>query len=100
MNLNHSIGTQGFAIIPEVLQPDDLTELVSDLRRSDWPRSRAGIRHAMKLPSVMKAAHDSRLLGIARLALGQDAFPFRATVFDKSPTANWLVVWHQDTVSR
>jgi len=45
----------------------------------------------------MKAAHDSRLLGIARLALGQDAFPFRATVFDKSPTANWLVVWHQDT---
>jgi hypothetical protein len=21
----------------------------------------------------------------------------RATLFDKSPTANWLVVWHQDT---
>jgi hypothetical protein len=23
--------------------------------------------------------------------------PFRATLFDKSPTSNWLVVWHQDT---
>ena len=23
--------------------------------------------------------------------------PFRATLFDKSPVANWLVVWHQDT---
>ena len=23
--------------------------------------------------------------------------PFRATLFDKSPQANWLVVWHQDT---
>jgi ectoine hydroxylase-related dioxygenase (phytanoyl-CoA dioxygenase family) len=23
--------------------------------------------------------------------------PFRATLFDKSPDANWLVVWHQDT---
>lgn len=23
--------------------------------------------------------------------------PFRATLFDKSAAANWLVVWHQDT---
>jgi ectoine hydroxylase-related dioxygenase (phytanoyl-CoA dioxygenase family) len=33
----------------------------------------------------------------ARAVLGPDAFPFRATLFDKSPAANWLVVWHQDT---
>ena len=25
------------------------------------------------------------------------AQPFRATLFDKSASANWLVVWHQDT---
>jgi ectoine hydroxylase-related dioxygenase (phytanoyl-CoA dioxygenase family) len=29
--------------------------------------------------------------------LGADVFPYRATLFDKSPEANWLVVWHQDT---
>ena len=29
--------------------------------------------------------------------LGPQAFPFRATIFDKSKDANWLVVWHQDT---
>ena len=23
--------------------------------------------------------------------------PFRATLFDKSPVSNWLVIWHQDT---
>lgn len=34
---------------------------------------------------------------IAQEVLGEEAFPFRATLFDKSPTANWLVVWHQDT---
>jgi ectoine hydroxylase-related dioxygenase (phytanoyl-CoA dioxygenase family) len=34
---------------------------------------------------------------VARDVLGYDAFPFRATLFDKSPTSNWLVVWHQDT---
>ena len=34
---------------------------------------------------------------MAQDVLGNDAIPFRATLFDKSPTSNWLVVWHQDT---
>src|SRR5437879_8193472 len=51
----------------------------------------------MKLATVASMARGSRLLGIAQQILGSGAFPFRATLFDKSPTANWLVVWHQDT---
>ena len=42
-------------------------------------------------------ANDVRLLGIARNILGESAFPFRATLFDKSPGANWLIAWHQDS---
>ncbi len=34
---------------------------------------------------------------LACSVLGRAAFPFRATLFDKSPKSNWLVVWHQDT---
>jgi ectoine hydroxylase-related dioxygenase (phytanoyl-CoA dioxygenase family) len=37
------------------------------------------------------------MLDIARQFVGPAAVPFRATLFDKSPAANWLVVWHQDT---
>jgi ectoine hydroxylase-related dioxygenase (phytanoyl-CoA dioxygenase family) len=37
------------------------------------------------------------MIAIAQRALGEDAVPFRATLFEKSPEANWLVVWHQDT---
>jgi len=37
------------------------------------------------------------MLAIAQSILGGGAFPFRATLFDKSSEANWLVVWHQDT---
>jgi ectoine hydroxylase-related dioxygenase (phytanoyl-CoA dioxygenase family) len=37
------------------------------------------------------------MLGIARSALGADALPYRATLFNKSAKANWSVVWHQDT---
>lgn len=46
---------------------------------------------------IATLARDPRLLRIACELLGDDAFPFRATLFDKSPDANWLVVWHQDT---
>src|SRR6266849_9441299 len=71
--------------------------LLDAFSRLDLPRSRAGVRHAMRLPAVAKIARSELLLGIAQVVLGGEAFPFRATLFDKSPTANWLVVWHQDT---
>jgi ectoine hydroxylase-related dioxygenase (phytanoyl-CoA dioxygenase family) len=55
------------------------------------------MRHAMRNASVASIARDPRLLSLARDVLGNDAIPFRATLFDKSLTTNWLVVWHQDT---
>jgi ectoine hydroxylase-related dioxygenase (phytanoyl-CoA dioxygenase family) len=64
---------------------------------SPLTRTRAGIRHAMRHSSVAELAADSRLCGLASAALKQPAVPYRATLFDKSPDSNWLVVWHQDT---
>jgi ectoine hydroxylase-related dioxygenase (phytanoyl-CoA dioxygenase family) len=90
------IQEHGFAIIPGILEPKDVAGLLDELGRVNLPRSRAGVRHAMRLPTVAAVAQDERLMGIARETLGGKAFPFRATLFDKSPTANWLVVWHQD----
>ena len=37
------------------------------------------------------------MLSIASRYIGVSPVPFRATLFDKSRNANWLVVWHQDT---
>ena len=51
----------------------------------------------LRSASVAALASDPRLLNIACQVLGAEARPFRATLFDKSPTSNWLVVWHQDT---
>lgn len=97
MGLAESVGKQGFAVIPELLSPRDIDRLLRELSRADLPRSKAGVRHAMKLPAVSEFAGRAPLLEIATEILGKAAIPFRATVFDKSPTANWLVVWHQDT---
>jgi hypothetical protein len=39
----------------------------------------------------------SAFFSIAREILGQAAISFAATLFDKSPSSNWLVAWHQGT---
>jgi ectoine hydroxylase-related dioxygenase (phytanoyl-CoA dioxygenase family) len=92
-----SIEEHGFAVIPEVLTPEEVAQLLKDLARSTPRRTKAGVRHILGHASVAKLAQEPRLIEIARAVLGSDAFPFRATLFDKSPDANWLVVWHQDT---
>jgi ectoine hydroxylase-related dioxygenase (phytanoyl-CoA dioxygenase family) len=51
----------------------------------------------MDHPAVACVASDPRMLLIARRFLDAEPIPFRATLFDKSPQNNWLVVWHQDT---
>ncbi len=48
-------------------------------------------------PAVASLASDPRLHDIAAGVLGRSARPFRATLFDKSATSNWLVSWHQDS---
>jgi ectoine hydroxylase-related dioxygenase (phytanoyl-CoA dioxygenase family) len=75
----------------------EMENLSPELANCPLPRSRAGIRHILQHPAVATLANDSRLMDIAKEVLGPNAFPFHATLFDKSPQANWLVVWHQDT---
>ena len=91
--LEHS----GFAILNGVFGSEETDLLLNELNQEELPHSRAGIRHALTIPEIARVASESRLLDLARGALGSRATPFRATLFDKSPGSNWLVVWHQDT---
>ena len=92
------IEQDGYAILPNVLAPHEVEQLLVSLQDVGSRRhSRAGIRHLLSHPAVTQIATDTRLLGIAQSVLGPDAFPFRATLFDKSSEANWLITWHQDT---
>ena len=49
-------------------------------------------------PSIAKLARDPRMMEIARAVLVTEPTVFRATFFNKSSVANWLVAWHQDRV--
>jgi ectoine hydroxylase-related dioxygenase (phytanoyl-CoA dioxygenase family) len=94
--LTSLINDQGFAIVPGVLAQSEINNLLNAVSEIE-SKGKAGIRHALKNSAIQALADDPRLLKISREILGESAFPFRATLFAKSPDANWLVVWHQDT---
>jgi ectoine hydroxylase-related dioxygenase (phytanoyl-CoA dioxygenase family) len=97
LDIRSAINENGFMLIQELFPHSAVSQLLEALNHSQLKRSRAGARHILSHPGVNSLAVDSRLLNIAQDVLGPAAFPFRATLFDKTATANWLVVWHQDT---
>jgi ectoine hydroxylase-related dioxygenase (phytanoyl-CoA dioxygenase family) len=92
-----AVTERGFAIVPFVITTNESESILSELNHAQLNRSRAGARHILRHPAIERLANDPRLLQLAREVLGDNAIPFRATLFDKSPASNWLVVWHQDT---
>jgi len=87
----------GYFICDRVFDRTEMERLAETLAVAPVQRTRAGARHLLRVPVVRAMSSDPRLLGLASEHLGQPAIPFRATLFGKSPTVNWLVVWHQDT---
>jgi len=92
-----AIEKDGFAILPTVFGNEEIEQLLEGISAAAPHRSRAGVRHALGLGPVAELAQQPSVIERARAVLGPTAFPYRATLFDKSPKSNWLVVWHQDT---
>jgi ectoine hydroxylase-related dioxygenase (phytanoyl-CoA dioxygenase family) len=88
---------QGFAIVPQLLSTRELIPILVSLADLEPPRGRAGIRHVLRHPTVKVVAQNPRLVEMAQAILGNSAFPFRASMFDRIPDSNWLINWHQDT---
>ena len=93
-----SIKEQGYATVPGVLSTRELIPVLVSLADLKPLPHRAGVRHVLSHPTVSVVAHGPRLMEIARAVLGDSALPFRATLFDKTPEANRLLSWHQDTL--
>jgi len=85
----------GYRVVDGVFSDAELAPIVAALDGHLATRSRAGARHVLALPEIRGLAADPRMSELAARFVGA-AQPYRATLFDKSPSANWLVVWHQD----
>jgi len=69
-----------------------LRESVAALAQS----GRGGARNLLDEPRIARLAASPTLRQFATAALGDSCFAVRALFFDKTPDANWRVIWHQD----
>jgi len=97
--------THGFAIVPGLLSVDEIARLIQlvslHTAENDSARSRAGQTYAIRnlfseVPAIRTLAESGPLKELAMFILGGSATPVKATLFDKTETANWKVPWHQD----
>lgn len=88
---------QGYSIYEQVFERTEMVSAVERLAQAEMARTKAGARHVLTVPVVRALATDRRLVNIAAQFVGPEPAAFRATLFEKSLTSNWLVVWHQDT---
>ena len=99
MNLEQ-FDPDGFAIVPSPFDSNALHHLQLGLdleARESGTKRRGGTRDAVdQLPLLRDLAEHVDILKIMARILGEEAFLVRATLFDKTPEANWKVPWHQD----
>jgi hypothetical protein len=88
----YAVEQDGFAIARGVVAESQRLVLLSALGDPDG----AGSRGLLAVPGVHTFAHSEPMMSLVAAYLGPDAHPVRAIFFDKTPTSNWLVPWHQD----
>ena len=73
-------------MLPDIFPHNEISEVADVISQSQWKRRRVGARHILSVSAVCL-----HLPSIPREGLEQTAIPFAATLFDNSPSSNWLV---------
>jgi ectoine hydroxylase-related dioxygenase (phytanoyl-CoA dioxygenase family) len=97
ITIAHSIEVSGFSIVDSYLDSESIERLIHDIAAVDLTPTQAGIRNLLELvPSVRTLAQSREIRFLVEHILGENARVVRGIFFDKQPSANWKVPWHQD----
>lgn len=106
MNLRDKVDKHGYAILPDVLTRDEVNWLSSKIESARNGENDASVKNSSGtyslrnlidvVPEVTNLVQLPTAAKIVADVLGNNAFMIRATLFDKTPGANWGVFWHQD----
>jgi hypothetical protein len=105
-NLSSSLERDGFVVVPDVLEPGQVSELIEATRvcsaaEGDGVLHRGGEVYGVRdliwrVPEVRRLAGSPEVLEWIEPILGPGTFVVRGLFFDKTPGANWNLPWHQD----
>ena len=94
---DREIGVNGFSIVDRYLDRDSIDRLIQAITVLNFTHTQAGVRNLLELvPSIRTLAQSPELRSLVAPILGDSARVVRGIFFDKNPTANWKVPWHQD----
>lgn len=86
----------GFALVESFVSTPQLEQIESAISRLHQDTG-AGMRHLLKRSmGVRRFARSEAMIKLASEALGGNAKPVKAILFDKTAATNWYVTWHQD----
>jgi ectoine hydroxylase-related dioxygenase (phytanoyl-CoA dioxygenase family) len=94
------LAQDGACIVAGVVEESLLREVIQAVQSlvSSEPRRRGGIRSINSLcAETSRLSASPSVMRLVRPVLGDAAFVARSILFDKTPDANWDVIWHQDT---
>ncbi len=88
----------GYYLVKGLFDAAEVNSLIQELSIFENEMNNYGVRDLMnKVPAIRALATSAPLMEIAKKVLGSAVRPVRSVYFDKVPTANWSVAWHQDT---
>ena len=99
MSVYARLADDGFYVTSPLFGERDVAALVdaADRHFAAAGGARAGLRDPVgKDPAFEAAARSEPVRELVTSVLGPDAFVVRSILFDKTPGANWDVMWHQD----
>ena len=89
--LKQQVEQDGFAVVPTCLDESTVERLCSQFQ--DIQDSQ---RTLLSIPSIHQLATSKPIREVMEAALGPKCFAVRGIFFNKTQSANWKVVWHQD----
>ena len=100
-NVNDEIVSQvensGFALIQNAVGAEVVQQLQEAIGNAMNSADEYSMRHVLeRVPAVREWCDAPTTRALVEPILGENCFPVRALLFDKTPDANWKVVWHQD----
>ncbi|MEO8383311.1 MAG: phytanoyl-CoA dioxygenase family protein [Acidobacteriota bacterium] len=84
----------GYAVADIVLADHQCQHIASSL--PGVIGGRGGVRNLISHPTVMQLLQHERFGAYLWSIVGRDLVAVKATLFDKTPQANWRAQWHQD----
>jgi ectoine hydroxylase-related dioxygenase (phytanoyl-CoA dioxygenase family) len=98
IELAAAITAHGWAVTAPLVPQLAIDRLISALTPlTEGQENRGGIRNLLDAaPAVRDLARSEAVRSVAEAVLGPHCFAVRAILFDKTPSANWKVIWHQD----